>query len=242
MVRLPPVCPPHDIAWPLRPASGVRTEGVSFAMTFPDRPSAGNVLLPTGLRPEDQRATPRFALLLRAAKLIGARGEYLCIVRDVSETGAKLRLFHSLAGVGGLALESVTGEHIALDLVWEHEGEAGFRFTQPIDVQRFIVEAGPYPKRPIRVALDHPARITVAGQPCEVRLRDLSRQGARIESEAHLALGQQLRIEAEDLPEFEATVCWRREPSYGLVFRQLMGLEELALRTFRIQQTALVIA
>lgn len=211
-------------------------------MTFPDRPSAGNVRIPASLRPEDQRAVPRFALLLRAAKLVGSRGEYLCIVRDVSETGAKLRLFHSLAGIGQLSLESVTGERIPLDLVWEHEGEAGFRFVEPIDVQRFIAEAGPYPKRPIRVAVDHAARITVAGHTSNVRVRDLSRQGACIESKAHLALGQQLRIEAEELPEFEATVCWRREPSYGLVFRQLMGLEELALRTFRMQQAVATIA
>lgn len=216
-------------------ASG-RCEGVSFAMTVPDRLSAGNVRQCGSQTRADQRATPRFALLLRAAKLIGPCGEYLCIVRDVSETGAKLRLFHSLAGIDQLALETATGERIAIDPVWEHEGEAGFRFLQPIDVQRFIAEAGPYPKRPIRVAVDHRARITVAGQTSTVRVRDLSRQGARIESEGHLALGQQLRIEADELPQFEATVCWRRAPAYGLVFRQLMGLEELAVRTFRMQQ------
>ncbi|HUD29878.1 MAG TPA: PilZ domain-containing protein [Novosphingobium sp.] len=219
-------------------------------MIFRDRQFAGNLETPAGriadsrlpgsASPEDLRATPRFALLLRAAKLVSPRGEYLCIVRDVSETGAKLRMFHSLSGIEQLALESVTGERIALDLVWEHAGEAGFRFVQPIDVQRFIAEAGPYPKRPIRIAVDHPARITIAGQTSPARLRDLSRQGARIETESHLALCQQLRIEAEGMPEFEATVCWRQQPAYGLVFRQLMGLEELAVRTFRMQQIAAI--
>jgi hypothetical protein len=183
----------------------------------------------------DQRAAPRFALLLRAAKLVGARGEYLCIVRDVSETGVKLRLFHSLAGIDGLALESATGERMALDLVWEYKGEAGFRFARPIDVQRFIAEASPYPKRPIRIALDLPARLSFGGTVLDVRLCNISRQGANIETVQHLALGQQLRLEAKHLPVFEATVCWRKRPGYGLVFRQLMGLEELASRTFRMQ-------
>ncbi|MYL99623.1 PilZ domain-containing protein [Novosphingobium sp. FGD1] len=187
----------------------------------------------------DLRATPRFALLLRAAKLVGPAGEYLCIVRDVSETGVRLRLFHSLSGLGHLALESAGGERMPLDLVWENEGEAGFRFNRPIDVQRFIAEAGPYPKRPIRIAVDLPIRILVSGEAWDAQLCDLSRQGARIEVESHLALGQHLRIEAEELPEFEATVCWRREPCYGLVFRQLMGLEELARRTFRLQRYAI---
>ncbi|KMS55432.1 pilus protein PilZ [Novosphingobium barchaimii LL02] len=183
----------------------------------------------------DQRATPRFALLLRAAKLVSPGGEYLCIVRDVSATGVKLRLFHSLAGVEQLALESVTGERTGVNLVWEHGGEAGFRFVQPIDVERFIAEAGPYPKRPIRICVDHPARITVTGSVTGARLLDLSRQGARIETDQRLAIGQQLRIDAAEMPQFEATVCWRREPAYGLVFRQLMSLEELAQRTFRMQ-------
>lgn len=189
--------------------------------------------------PANQRAAPRFALLLRAAKLVAPRGaEYLCIVRDVSETGAKLRLFHSLAGVGHLALESATGTRIGLDLVWEHGGEAGFRFVHPIDVQRFIAEAGPYPKRPIRIAVNHPARIVVAGETIPAKLNNLSRQGANLETDHHLAIGQRLRLEAQDLPTFEATVCWRRHPAYGLVFGQIMSLEELALRTFRMQPAA----
>ncbi|WP_330703018.1 PilZ domain-containing protein [Novosphingobium resinovorum] len=184
---------------------------------------------------EEQRASPRFALLLRAAKLVGAEGEYLCIVRDVSETGVRLRLFHSLAAERRLALESAAGERLGIEKVWENGGEAGFRFDVSIDVQRFIAEAGPYPKRPIRVGVEDVARITVSGETTVARLRDLSRQGAGIDIDRHLAIGQHLRIEADALPEFEATVCWRRHPSYGLVFRQLMSLEELAVRAFRMQ-------
>jgi hypothetical protein len=159
----------------------------------------------------------------------------LCIVRDVSETGVKLRLFHTLTGERRLSLEGASGERIAMEMVWEHNGEAGFRFDRPIDVMRFIAEAGPYPKRAIRLDVDHPARITVAGAVVDARLHNLSRQGARIETDFHLAIGQQLRIVADELPEFEATVCWRDQPAYGLVFRQLMSLEDLALRAFRMQ-------
>lgn len=203
-------------------------------MTNPDR-------LPAGINSSgnsgsiEQRATPRFALLLRAAKLVSPRGEFLCIVRDVSETGVKLRLFHSLIGIDHLALESATGERLRLDLVWEHNGEAGFRFVHPIDVQRFIAEVGPYPKRPIRIGVDHPARITVNGITSSARLRNISRQGAMIETETYLAIGQNFTIEADEMPKFDATVCWRRQPCYGLVFRQVMSLEELALLTFQMQ-------
>lgn len=205
-------------------------QGVPFVMTFVDRLSATS----TG-KPSDLRASPRFALLLRVARLVGTRGDYLCIVRDVSETGVKLKLFHTLPGERRLLLEVASGERMAMEMVWEHNGEAGFRFDRPIDVLQFIAEAGPYPKRPIRLDVDQPARITVAGAVVDARLRNLSRQGARIETDLHLAIGQQLRIVADELPEFEGTVCWRDQPAYGLVFRQLMGVEELALRAFRMQ-------
>ena len=48
--------------------------------------------LPTG----ELREADRSALLLRVAKLICQSGEYVCLVRDVSWTGLRLRLFHAL--------------------------------------------------------------------------------------------------------------------------------------------------
>ncbi|PNU04099.1 PilZ domain-containing protein [Novosphingobium guangzhouense] len=200
-------------------------------MSFPESLSGGRKQ-----SYEEQRASPRFALLLRASKLIGVHGEYLCIVRDVSETGVKLRLFHALATERRLALESAAGDRITVEKMWETDGEAGFRFEDPIDVQRFIAEAGPYPKRPIRICVDHEAHVTIAGETAFAKVRDLSRQGAGIETDHYLAIGQHLRIASSMMPEFEATVCWRQHPSYGIVFRQLMSLEELAVRAFHMQE------
>lgn len=197
-----------------------------------DSPSSGD------FAPE-QRVQPRFALLLRQAKLLADGCEYLCIVRDVSESGVKLRLFHPLPplrpGSSGFALEITTGESFPIESVWEQEGEAGFRFTAPVDLLRFIAEAGPFPKRPVRLKVEHPALIAFGGQEHFAMIQDLSRQGAGIETEQLLAIGQKLRFSARELPHFDATVCWRQHPAYGLVFDQLLSLEQLALRTFRIQ-------
>lgn len=191
---------------------------------------------------EEKRGKPRFALLLRSAKLVGRNGEYLCIVRDVSEQGAKLRLFHPLGDEQHFSLEIATGERFAVDVIWEKEHEAGFRFLDPIDVLRFVAEAGPFPKRPVRLKVSHEATIHVAGQQVPAIVHDLSRQGARIETDGKLAIGQKLRIDAKELPDFEATVCWRRAPSYGLVFNRLMSLDELANRAFRMQQDLVPVA
>lgn len=184
------------------------------------------------------RVAPRFALLLRSAKLIADGREYLCIVRDVSQTGVKLRLFHELPKAAMLVLETTSGERYPMHMVWEAKGEAGFRFLQPIDIDAFITESGAYPRRPLRLRVHHAAKLHTGGETVPATILDISRQGARIETATRLAIGQKLRIEARELPQFEATVCWRREPAYGLVFTQLMAVEELAQRAARMDGAA----
>lgn len=182
------------------------------------------------------RGAPRFALMLRSAKLIADGTEYLCIIRDVSETGVKLRLFHPAPRAEELLIETASGQHYPMQLVWEANGEAGFRFLRPIDVTAFVSENGPYPKRPLRLRVHHPCTVRMGTQSLDATILDISRQGARITIGTKLAIGQKFWLEARELPLFEATVCWRRMPDYGLVFGQLMGLEELAQRAERMER------
>jgi len=176
----------------------------------------------------DLRTAPRFSLLIRSAKLVYAAGEYICIVRDVSASGVRLRLFHRLPAEPRVMLELATGERFAIERVWERDDHAGFRFADPIDVHRFIVEAGPYPKRPLRLRVELPAKVTADGDPFHATVRDLSREGAGIDTDELLAIGQRVKIEARGLPTLTAIVCWRSIPSYGLAFQQSFTFEELA--------------
>ena len=52
--------------------------------------------LPTGpASGAEARGAERYTVLLRTAKLIAGGAEYLCVLRDISATGVKLRLFFS---------------------------------------------------------------------------------------------------------------------------------------------------
>lgn len=184
----------------------------------------------------EMRGAPRFTLMLRSAKLIADDSEYLCIIRDVSETGAKLRLFHPVPPASTLLIETASGRRYGMELVWEGHSEAGFRFIEPIDVDAFVSESGPYPKRPLRLRVHHPACIRIGSDSIPATILDISRQGARIEVGVKLALGQKFCLEADELPLFQGTVCWRRMPEYGVVFGQVMGLEELAQRAARMER------
>lgn len=177
---------------------------------------------------EEMRGAQRFTLLIRTAKLVTESGEYFCIIRDVSATGVRLRLFHDLPADGRMALELANGEVYFIERVWERDSHAGFRFAAAIDVEAFIAEVSPYPRRQPRLRMQFPAVISADGQASVASVRDLSPQGARIETSRFLAIGQRIKLEGEGFPPTIANVRWRSGPDYGLVFEQVFTLETVA--------------
>jgi PilZ domain len=184
---------------------------------------------------EDMRGAQRFTLLIRTAKLICESAEFLCIIRDVSETGVRLRLFHDLPAEGRMALELSNGEVYFIERVWERDSHAGFQFAAPIDVHTFIAEVSPYPRRQPRLRLQFPAVLSAEGQASVATVRDLSPQGARIETTRFLAIGQRVKLEGDGFPAVLAKVCWRSGSDYGLVFEQVYTLETLAVLAAALQ-------
>jgi hypothetical protein len=187
---------------------------------------------------EDSRTAPRFALLIRSAKLLCRYGEFLCVIRDISETGVKLRLFHPLPANEPLRLEFSTGDSIPITQVWSTGNEAGFEFTAPIDIHHIIAEASPYPKRALRLRLRHPATINFNGASYEATISDLSRQGACIETRQPLALEQKLTLDMSMVPSLAASVRWRNSSCYGLALQHIFSFEELARTIARMQLPA----
>ena len=218
-----------------RPAAAGMQRG-RYGMKAPD---FGEATPPRGEGLVDQRQAARYILLIRSAKLVCDSGEFLCIVRDVSASGARLRLFHPVPQGEALWLELASGDRFRIEHRWNREGQFGFRFHDPIDVHRFIAEASPYPRRPVRLRIDVAASLLVNRESHAAHIRDLSRQGARIDTEQPLAIGQKLRLRAPGLPELEATVCWREAPAYGLVLRQGFSFETLARLAWQLQTGAL---
>jgi hypothetical protein len=187
---------------------------------------------------DELRSAPRFTLLIRSAKLICEGAEYLCIIRDVSASGVRLRIFHKLPSVQRFSLELSTGERYELDRVWETADHAGFRFADWIDVTTFIAEASPYPKRALRLRLEFAAKVTADGNSADATVRDLSREGACIETTLPLAIRQKVHFTAKGLPTIVGNICWRSSSAYGLVFQQVFSFEELAKLAAQLQPVA----
>jgi len=186
----------------------------------------------------DHRRDPRFTLLIRAAKLIAPNGEYMCILRDASASGLRAQIFHSLPEHRDFTLELPNGDRHRIELVWERDGHAGFRFADRVEPAQLIGDPGPFPKRPVRLAVQLPVLITSQGITMGAVIRNLSQTGARIECETHLAIDQALRLEAAQLPAIQARVRWRSGNDYGVVLDQTFRFEELARLVGTLQQGA----
>jgi hypothetical protein len=183
----------------------------------------------------DPRGAARSSLMFRTAKILCESGEYVCVVRDVSATGARLRLFHAAPPDEHLFLELANGDRYAMERVWVRDDHAGFRFSCVIDLDRFIAEPNRYPRRPIRLNLQRPVDIVVDGVAVPAMLLDLSQQGARVEAGRKLALEQKLWLAVEGLPERFGCVRWRGGYSHGLVLQQGLALDELARCALALQ-------
>ena len=180
----------------------------------------------------EQRTTPRFTLLIRTAKLVSSSGEYLCVIRDVSSEGIKLRTFHQLPDDEEFAIELANGERQPIEKVWEDGWVYGFHFAAPVPLERLLADAPDgLRKRPVRLRLALPLQLHAGDRPIDATFVDISQHGACIECGEHLAINQRLRLTSDCLPELVGCVRWRRRPFYGLIFEQTFRFDELARLT-----------
>jgi len=177
----------------------------------------------------DRRAAPRVTVLIRPGKLIADGREYLCVVRDLSDGGVKVRLFHPLPEHSQIEIEFDNGERYRLQMVWQAGDLAGFFFVDEVDMARLIArQEGNYPRRQPRLHVEVEAVLCTSGLRVPITLRDISQRGASIECTGWLMIDELVRIESRLLPTIHAKVRWRRPPRYGVVFEQTFRLEELA--------------
>ncbi|BDI59910.1 PilZ domain-containing protein [Qipengyuania nanhaisediminis] len=209
------------------------TDGLgSDAVRPEDDVGASDSENPQGGQRAEARGAERFALLIRAAKLVTSQGEFVCVLRDVSETGVSVRMFHRLPHGDPIELHMPGRGVYPLKTVWTKDKEAGFEFASKVDIGAIIGEADAFPKRGMRLGVFFPIRITTVGGMREGVIENLSQQGARFECEERYAIDQSLRIEGVDggeaLTPIRAKVRWRRENQYGVVFDDTLALGDFA--------------
>ena len=188
----------------------------------------------------DRRQAQRFTSLIRAAKLADDSGEFVCVIRDVSETGIGLRTFHELPAGDPLTLILQNGQSYALKRVRDNGTDGSFTFDAPVNVETLIVEASKFPKRQLRIDLQVAVKISTLTQSFNATITNLSQQGARFECDSMFAIEQPVRLQINRMPELRAKIRWRRDEEYGIAFDTTFTLREFAQHIAALQNPSLL--
>lgn len=189
----------------------------------------------------DRRSAPRFTSLIRAAKLVCAKGEFVCVVRDVSAKGVGVRCFHPIPVGVSMALELQNGERFEIERVRGEGNEASFRFSgDGVEVERLVRETWLYPRRPLRLGIAIPVVLRTLAGPIAAVTENMSQQGCRVETALPLSIAQPIVIESPHLPAIRAKVRWRRGSHAGLVFDDTFSLRDFAIHTAKLQNPAVL--
>jgi hypothetical protein len=216
----------------------------SIALSGSDEASPSAASREPDISKGQKARAPRFTLFIRAAKLVAHSGEFVCVVRDVSETGVRLRLFHTPPTGESIELHMPGGSIHQLRQVRRDGYEVGYEFLTPIDLSSFLSAKDPYPKRGLRLNLRFPVSVGSLSGLSDGTVVNLSQQGACFSCEGLYAINQALRVECTEqgggFGEVSAKVRWRRDSEYGVVFENTLTLEEFAILAAKLQDPGLL--
>lgn len=151
--------------------------------------------------------------------------------------GVRLRMLHAHVPDEHLFLELGDETLYAIERRWIDGDQAGFLFSSKVEVDEFFGEPRGAPKRrPVRLRIQHSARIIAGGERGHAMLVNLSAQGACIEAGRRLPVGTALRLEiGGGLANRYAHVAWRKDYRHGLAFQDALPFQQFAELALALQ-------
>jgi hypothetical protein len=181
-------------------------------------------------RPSERRADERVLSTLQVAKLVGAAGEQLIRLRNVSAGGLMADCSVPPA-VGELVQAEFSGQHIPASVVWIREQTIGLKFDSDVDLGELLAGRKPrhgFRPRPPRLEVDCKASVRLGKTYYTVDVQDISLGGMRVAPIEEYCLGRSVTVVVESLRPIKGEVRWYSERRAGIVFERELRFEELA--------------
>lgn len=129
-----------------------------------------------------RRLSTRLRRMLRPAKLLVDGHEFLCVLRDISNGGLQLQLFHDLPKYDQMAVEFDNGRRFQIRKVWKSAGRMGCAFLQHVDIHPILsTEDLAHPQRQPRLHVEHDAYLYAGDTKAPVIVRDISQRGVSLD-------------------------------------------------------------
>lgn len=184
---------------------------------------------------DEQRDEPRAELGPRPAKVICQSGEYLCVLRDVSLLGVGLSFRHAVPPEPRILLQLANSLTYPIERVWIGKKQAGYRFGCEVTLDEFTDEPGDFARRAIRLTIKAPAKLGDGRKLRDIRIVNLSCDGARFECEEDTPLNCLLGFSIDGLETRLGQVRWRDGNTYGMQFQHSLSEQELANCALELQ-------
>jgi hypothetical protein len=178
----------------------------------------------------ERREDERVLRVFRLARLV-TKTEEICLVRDISAGGVKVKIFS----------EKTPGTRVTLDLgddvprpgtiMWAYTDLAGISFDEKIDVRRVLSKAplpGGRQPRGLRLGVQANAFLCVKQQRLACSLVDISQGGTKVRTNGPLENGDVVQLEVSGLDTLHGVVRWAHNDEAGVSFDVPLSYRDLS--------------
>ena len=178
--------------------------------------------------PPNRREGERHMTLYRVGSLsIGERRE-LCLIKNISAGGMKVRAYCPIPESTRLSVELKCGQPIAGSVSWVRDSNIGISFDQPIDVLDLLSTSlhGPRPRMP-RIEVSSFVTIREGAMTYRLKTCDISQGGLKVQGETMIAPGSDVIVALPGLEALPGVIRWSEDRQMGLTFNRLLNLSLL---------------
>lgn len=182
--------------------------------------------------PPDRRRDDRYLTILRVGTLIVEGRRELCLLRNISASGAMLHVYQQIHVGVPIQIEIKNDEPLSAKVVWTAEPNIGVVFDQRIDVPELLATSrilgdGRSARRP-RIEIDCAANLRCGDRLLEGRVRNISQGGIRFDCNHYdLAAEMGVVVTMAGFRPVAGVIRWGREGCYGISFFQVISVQEL---------------
>lgn len=191
--------------------------------------------LPSSLRKQgghDRRVSSRQKLVMRVGILTLGQQSTFCLIRNISASGALVRLFGRLAPGSAVGFRVGDEDTIGGRIIWAENSLAGVEFDQeicPAILLRVAQKVEMTRRRGApRLAVELAAVVRTGGRVHRVTMCDLSMQGARLKAKEPIHFGEALYLHVGGLPCLKGFVRWESDQEFGVVFENPLPMQVIA--------------
>lgn len=158
----------------------------------------------------------------------------LCLIRNISRSGARVRVYRRYRIGTRAVIDLKTGHRLEGTVVWAQMGHVGVEFEEMIDVDALFstesLQAKGHRARLPRVECQAPVTVRSGDSLLKGQVVDISQGGIKVESEQPIATGRAVVL-LPGLYPISSQVRWSEGSHAGIAFDELIPFRRLVERT-----------